>query len=691
MFVLLLAGFLFLQQANAQVTTNGGSGLATSYPSLASAITALNGVTMTSPVIITLNGNEVAPAGGYVITQAGGTSVNTIQIQGSGNTVTASPAQTLGSLTDAIFKLIGADWVTLKGFTMQENPANTDTTLASNKMTEWGVALLYGSLTNGSQHNTIQNNTISLNRVYRNSFGIYSNTRHSASDVLQVAEVTAASGANSFNHVYGNTISNVNFGVVMIGAGTTLAAIDDGNDIGGSSVSTANSILNWGGGAVRAAYVSMTGNNYGIFMNQQINSNVSYNSLNSAAVATNTVSLGGILQNFSVASPTSGTITITINNNSVSLSDVLTTGGMIGINDQGLATLATATININNNSVFDCFITGANAGAASFTGINNTSSPGVLNINGNLVKNINTVATSGSWTGIYQGGAVVTTCNMDNNQLGNASAGAVNFSAIASSQVVGILNSTSGNNCTMSISSNNFQGFNYATPSTGLFRCINQSDTMLACTINNNNFNNLTINTSASLAGFLIYASSMTPTITISGNYVTTQFSNVTTRAVPMPLPSTMPADPPPGFRQLPTTTCRTLPTGRPRALVPPFTGMSAVPPPAITTLPVPGIRLPILAMSGWVCPTRPPAIMVSWSATATRTTSPTTWCMMCRQRADRRSVFSAAPSAPMQPEWSISTTTPFIISPVIRILARPAVPLREVPRESRHRGDLPR
>ena len=140
---------------------------------------------MTSPVVITLSGNETAPAGGYVITQSGGTAANTITIQGSSSTIMASPALTVGALNDAIFKLVGANWVTIQSFTMQENPANTVNTPAlSNNMTEWGVALLYASPTQGSQNNTIQNNIISLNRTYANTFGVYSNVQHNAPLIL---------------------------------------------------------------------------------------------------------------------------------------------------------------------------------------------------------------------------------------------------------------------------------------------------------------------------------------------------------------------------------------------------------------------------------------------------------------------------------------------------------------------------
>ena len=157
--------------SNAQVTTNSGSGLAATYPNLASAITALNGATITSPVVITLTGNETAPAGGYSIT-AQGNATNTITIEGVTSTITANAALTAGALNDAVFKLVGADYVTIRSFTMLENTGNTITAAATNTMTEWGIALLYATTTNGAQNNTLQGNTIDLNRTYQNTFGI---------------------------------------------------------------------------------------------------------------------------------------------------------------------------------------------------------------------------------------------------------------------------------------------------------------------------------------------------------------------------------------------------------------------------------------------------------------------------------------------------------------------------------------
>ena len=179
------------------VVTNPGNttpALAATYTSLTNAVTALNATTnISGPVIITLTGNETAPAGGYSITAipAGASAVNNITIQGSGSIITANAALTAGNLNDAIFKLIGADFITIQSFTMQENAGNTTILAASNNMTEWGVALLYATTTNGAQNITIQNNTIALNRTYQNTFGIYSNSTHTATAVTTSATATA--------------------------------------------------------------------------------------------------------------------------------------------------------------------------------------------------------------------------------------------------------------------------------------------------------------------------------------------------------------------------------------------------------------------------------------------------------------------------------------------------------------------
>ena len=235
----LLLTVLFAASANAQLT--GTKNIPGDYADLATAITDLNtqGVGAGGVTLNLLAGNpQTAPAGGYAIT-ASGTLANQVTITGNGNTITASAALTAGVLTDAIFKIVGADYITIQGFTMLENAANTTTAAATNNMTEWGVAMLYATTTDGAQNNTIQNNTIDLNRTYQNTFGIYSNSTHSAILVTTTATATTAAGGNSGLKIYSNTITDVNNGIVVVGP-TAAADFNNVVDIGGASLATGN-------------------------------------------------------------------------------------------------------------------------------------------------------------------------------------------------------------------------------------------------------------------------------------------------------------------------------------------------------------------------------------------------------------------------------------------------------------------
>ena len=347
--MLMLTSGVYAQFA---VTTNGGSGLAPTYPNLAAAITALNGATITSPVVITCpSGTETNPAGGYDIT-AIGTAINTITIQGNGaanSIITApNPAGTSGALTDAIFKLRGADWVTIQGFSMLENAANTTTSAGSNNMVEFGVALLYATATNGAQNNTIQNNTIDLNRTYQNTFGIYSNSAHTATSVTTSATATGAGGGNSGLKIYGNTITDVNQGIVVIGP-TAAADMNSSLDIGGTSAPQGNNITNWGTTNAFSNFVLLGGQTHGIFIRNVLNYNVSFNTITSSNGGNTLGQLRGIWINTASNTPT-GTQTNTINNNNLSLRNGVAAVINV-INVDATTSSSTSSISINNNDI----------------------------------------------------------------------------------------------------------------------------------------------------------------------------------------------------------------------------------------------------------------------------------------------------------------------------------------------------
>src|SRR5205085_4412781 len=106
------------------------------------------------------------------------------------------------------------------------------------------------------------------------------------------------------------------------------AAMDNGTDIGGASVATGNNITNWGSNttatpAAISSYVSVTGNNFCIFDNQQFNDNVSFNTITSAPALASAITEGGIFKTYSLSNP-AGTVTTTINNNNVTVTNSTT-------------------------------------------------------------------------------------------------------------------------------------------------------------------------------------------------------------------------------------------------------------------------------------------------------------------------------------------------------------------------------
>lgn len=503
------------------------------YATLDAAITDLNaqGVGAGGVTLNLVAGNpETAPAGGYVIGGSGSlvlttsSSSNPITLQGNSNTITASAAHTVGALNDAVFKLIGADWITITGFTLQENSGNTVTTPASNNMTEWAIALLYVTTSDGSQNNTIQGNTISLNRSYTNTWGVYSNVRHSPTAVGTTADIVNNTTApHSGNKVYGNAISNVNMGIAFIGSGTA-ANQDVGNDVGGGSSSTGNTLSNWGGAAAASTYVSNSGTSYCIFMNHQTGENASYNSVTSASVSGTSVTFRGILKDYTTAAPT-GTFTSSVTNNTVTLTSGFTSGTFEAIRSQGMTALSTATINLNNNTILNCAVTGASSSSA-IIGIVNSSAPGTLSISNNIIRGSTSTATTGGFTGLSNTGAAVTTINLNNNQVGNASGGAITFSAATSGTVTGITNSGGASTSAVSIQGNDIRGITHSVAGSSTHTYITNTAATLSQNISTNTFTNLTVATTGS-ATFI--ANSVTApsggSKTINSNSIVTAYS----------------------------------------------------------------------------------------------------------------------------------------------------------------------
>jgi hypothetical protein len=430
----LLFLFLLLCSAlnlSAQVTISGGTTAAGSYTTLASAITALNGGgALTAPVTVDVVAGHTESLTAKIVLTMTGDATNTITIQKNGAGVNPKLISYTGTvatpsvLADGFFVLAGTDYVTIDGIDLEDKATNTTTTTVM----EFGYGLFKASVTDGCQNNTIKNCKITLNRVqntawtapgHNGSCGIAMvNGLHTATGALTI---TAASGSNSFNKFYSNTIQNCNAGISIVGFVTTVGVGpnpdpfsffgDLGNDIGGTSAATGNTILNFGGGAA-------TNPATGIFANNQWSMNCSYNTLNNntGTGVNHTTTLRGIF--FGLATSTSASLDC--NNNNVTIFSGGTTAQVVGIESGFGATAAGNTININNNTIAASYLT-ATSGA--FYGIwNNAATPATLNMNGNTITSMTysaaALAGSGAVYPIYNTGAA-TTVNMNNNTVRN--------------------------------------------------------------------------------------------------------------------------------------------------------------------------------------------------------------------------------------------------------------------------------
>ena len=520
--ILFLSVILFGGKLSAQLT--GTKNIPGDYATLALAITDLNtvGVGAGGVVINLLPGNpQTAPAGGYQITTNTGSAANPIGIVGNGNTITASAALTVGSLTDGIFKIIGADYVGITGFVMMENPANTVTTPASNNMTEWGVALLISSTTNGAQNNGIYGNTISLNRSYSNTWGVYSNVRHPATVITTTVDPTATTGANSSNTIVSNVISNVNMGMAFIGSANP-AYMDLFNVIGTPSLP--NTITNWGGQAAASGYISNSGTSYCIFMNHQKRYSIRGNTITSANVAP-TVTFRAIVHDNTAGTPT-GSYPVAISQNTITMTSGQTSGNYRAIVAASQAGPNPCDLTIDSNLVQNCALTGVGS-STTFFGIGVANGFTSLDIRYNRILNTTSTATTGGFNGIQVTGSISANSQITFNNIGNTSNNAVTFSAATSGNITGIsFTGTASAGVGLSISDNNFAGFVLNAGGTGTVDIIQETGAVPFVFLSNNVFANLNINTTGNTT--LInnnMAGSATSNTSITGNSIFGSFT----------------------------------------------------------------------------------------------------------------------------------------------------------------------
>ncbi|HOZ52280.1 MAG TPA: DUF547 domain-containing protein, partial [Chitinophagaceae bacterium] len=391
-FLSLFIGLLFLHQTvYSSVTISGGTSAAVlagnPYTTLSSAIVALNGGgALTAPVYLDVTSGHTETLVAKITMTITGTATNPIFIQKSG--VGANPKlfsyvgtnATPSATADGMFAFVGCDYVTIDGIDLIESTANiTPTTVM-----EFGYAFFKTNSINGAQNNTIKNCEISLSRNqnanwtttgHTGSIGILmTNTTNTSNSAISI---TSISGTNSYNKFYSNIISNCNSGIAIVGfaAASPFTLADIGNDIGGSSSNTGNSIFNFGGAP------SATNISSGVFVTNQMDLNCSNNTIenNTGTGVNHTNILRGITISGSIAANGN------VNDNSIQIKGSGTTTEVAGISSITTGTTSSIILNINHNDISGQYLT---ATTGYFYGIY-VSGTNTLNIINDSIHDIN--------------------------------------------------------------------------------------------------------------------------------------------------------------------------------------------------------------------------------------------------------------------------------------------------------------
>lgn len=248
--------------ANAQL--GGNISIPTDISTIAQAIDSLNIVGVNSGgVVFNVAAGHTETSSNKVLTISTNppTSLNKVTFVKSGSgtnpLITAAPGSS--STADGIIKINGADYVTFDGIDLLDPISNT-----GDQVMEWGYALFRADIANGTQNTIIRNCTITLQKISALSIGIYVANK----DINGITINTdIPSGLNSYNKFYGNNISNVYKGIVVISA-TTINQKDFDNEVGVIGQAS-NSITNWGGSTISAEGIRCEGQ-----VNIKINNNI---------------------------------------------------------------------------------------------------------------------------------------------------------------------------------------------------------------------------------------------------------------------------------------------------------------------------------------------------------------------------------------------------------------------------------
>lgn len=486
--IFLVFTFAFCIQVQAQLS--GSLNVPSTYTSLASVIADLNLQGVAGPVTVNVAAGytETAIHGGYSLTTSG-TVLNPIVFQKSGTGANplliafSGGSGTPGSMhQDGVFRLIGCDYITIDGIDISDPNTSNPSTM------EFGYGLFKANSADGCQNNLIKNCTITLNRINNaggsgpasdGSRGI-DVINASSGDQNSAISVSVAAGSNSYNKFYNNTIQNCNIGISLIGFADSspFSNADKGNDVGGNSMSTGNTIINFGGGGSTSAAMA-------IRTLAQYDVSIGFNKLNNntGSGINHLVILKGIY----LGAATSANATV--RNNTITLNGGGTNSQMSVIENVSGSTAASNTVTIIDNHIINCTYSTSTSGA--FYGIWNTASCGNIFIKNNLFFSNSTSAASGSTYLIYNNGAVPSIIAIAGNTIGYTYSGPGPYSGT----MYTIYNANGTTTSDLYIENNNFSGLNhFGYTATGNLYFIYNTNDSYTSTFDRNTWSNLFLN-----------------------------------------------------------------------------------------------------------------------------------------------------------------------------------------------------
>lgn len=228
--LILVATFLtnatFAQALSGVKTIDPAGSGANNYLTFSSAIDSLNkyGVGTGGVTYNVAAGATFAETKSLVL-KATGTAAKPIVFQKSGTGANPIINPTLGSIAtgasysyngDVALKIVGSDYVTWDAINIIE-PAG----LSSVALTEYGIAILPATATNGAKNITIKNSKISLSRTTLYSTGIFNSGYYGETFVGNYA--TSTDGRNENIYILNNIVDNCYSGVYMYGSYSSAA------------------------------------------------------------------------------------------------------------------------------------------------------------------------------------------------------------------------------------------------------------------------------------------------------------------------------------------------------------------------------------------------------------------------------------------------------------------------------------